>query len=72
MNWGVFVRFMIAAILPFLVYYYLSGYKPIKPEKVVNYEMIQDVETGCQYLILRKTGLTPRLSINGDHIGCVK
>lgn len=29
-----------------------------------------DHETGCQYLSVRRGGITPRLSATGQHMGC--
>lgn len=39
-------------------------------EKRSDMAIYTDNLTGCEYLGASKGGLTPRISINGDHMGC--
>lgn len=85
MSWGDVVLHIVEQILEWFVSGFMftfGGFMAIallvplftssdKGKKVRDYEVLVDQDTGCQYLMTDKGGVTPRLDADGKHI-CTK
>ena len=64
---------MLGLILAGSFIYHMLGYgkdDTDPPDGVSGLGLYTDNATGCQYLAIRRTGITPRMSATGAHLGC--
>lgn len=60
---------LVTIVLIFIIIMFTIKLNHEPSEKHLNYEILVDKGTNCQYLVT-DFGVTPRLNKTGDHIGC--